>query len=305
MSFSSPRALEMAAKEAAKKSDLSTNRALTLFWWDRFLTRVFQGDEPEFVLKGGMSMLARMGTRFTKDIDLSTRESSLKFAQKKLIERASRDLGDFFHFEFLSAEPITINDEHLEGQRLTFSIFVGGVNRNKFTVDLVVGCNPIGMPEAVVPHHRLPIKGLIVSDYFLYPLVDTLADKISACLAIRPHGRESSRTKDLVDIVTIASTTEIHARELIVALKTVFTQQDIIRPQVFSIPQKWKQGGLNSQYRTQARDASLDSSLGAIEEAERLAKSMIDPILSKDVIDGHWNPQTQRWEDCQEQGENV
>jgi len=296
MTYHSPRAIESAAKEAAKKSPLETSRALTLFWWDRFLTRVFSSDEPEFVLKGGMSMLARMGSRFTKDIDLATEAENIDSAQSRLIELVSRDLGDFFHFEFISAEPITIANTNLTGRRLGFSVIIGGAERGRIRVDLVSGCNPVGFAEVVAPAHRLSVKGLVVSDYYLYPLVDTLADKICATLAPRSHNRGSSRTKDLVDIISIAQTAEFDACELATALNITLAQQGVARPQFFSIPQSWKTGGHNSQYRKLAQEASLSAPLDTVEVAERYAREMIDPILSHQIVDGIWNPISQQWE---------
>jgi hypothetical protein len=63
--------MESAIKDAARRSEMETDRAITLFWWDRFLSRVFSSAQPEFALKGGLGILARMGTRYTKDIDLA------------------------------------------------------------------------------------------------------------------------------------------------------------------------------------------------------------------------------------------
>lgn len=59
MRYKTPKALEMAVGEAARASVLDTNRAINNFCYHRLLVRVFSEDEPHFVLKGGLGMLAR------------------------------------------------------------------------------------------------------------------------------------------------------------------------------------------------------------------------------------------------------
>jgi hypothetical protein len=76
------RSLEMAikdiAKEAARKAGPGISAAgvdarIRQARFDRFLSRVFaEGERSEWLLKGGMSMLARVPlSRTTKDVDLA------------------------------------------------------------------------------------------------------------------------------------------------------------------------------------------------------------------------------------------
>ena len=55
----SPRALETAVKEAARRSPLDTSRVVAGFYFHRLLCRVFSEPGSPFVLKGGLSALAR------------------------------------------------------------------------------------------------------------------------------------------------------------------------------------------------------------------------------------------------------
>lgn len=81
MRYKTPAALEMAVKEAAKKSPLDTNRAIAGFYFHRLLCRVFSDPDSPFVLKGGQSVLARtVDARATRDIDLLARETSVEAA---------------------------------------------------------------------------------------------------------------------------------------------------------------------------------------------------------------------------------
>jgi hypothetical protein len=74
------RSLELAIKDAAKKaarqagpgtSAASVDAQIRQARFDRFLSRVFaEGEQSEWLLKGGMSMLARVPrSRTTKDVD--------------------------------------------------------------------------------------------------------------------------------------------------------------------------------------------------------------------------------------------
>jgi len=80
-SYGDWRSLELAIKDAAKKaarqagpgiSAASVDAQIRQARFDRFLSRVFaEGDRSEWLLKGGMSMLARVPrSRATKDVDL-------------------------------------------------------------------------------------------------------------------------------------------------------------------------------------------------------------------------------------------
>ena len=102
MRYKTPAALEMAVKEAAKKSPLDTNRAIAGFHFHRLLCRVFGDPDSPFVLKGGQSVLARtVDARATRDIDLLARETSVEAAVADLRRLAGIGLDDF------SASPST------------------------------------------------------------------------------------------------------------------------------------------------------------------------------------------------------
>ena len=80
MKYQTPAALENAILDSARRSEMDTSRAIELFWWDRFLSRIFISASDKFILKGGLSMLARMKSRYTRDIDLMTQESDIEDA---------------------------------------------------------------------------------------------------------------------------------------------------------------------------------------------------------------------------------
>ena len=96
MRYRSPKALEQAVKAAARRSGRDVGKAIAAFWRDRLLCRVFSTPEPEFVLKGGQGMLAKVpDARETRDIDLLGTSGNLDEALDELKALSSKDLGDY------------------------------------------------------------------------------------------------------------------------------------------------------------------------------------------------------------------
>jgi hypothetical protein len=77
------------------------------FAYDRLLARLFATGSSERILKGGVSMIARLGTaRHTADVDLVVRAASMDAALDALRVAAAQDLGDFFTFRFEGARAL-------------------------------------------------------------------------------------------------------------------------------------------------------------------------------------------------------
>ena len=126
MEYKSASALEMAIKEMAKISPLDTNRAISGFYFHRFLCRVFANNNSAFVLKGGQSVLARtLNARATRDIDLVSAHQSIEEALNNLKLLAQRDLNDFIYFEFKNALPIKNEDDYRSGLSVKFTPIIG------------------------------------------------------------------------------------------------------------------------------------------------------------------------------------
>lgn len=218
------RSLELAIKDAAKKaaqqagpevSAATVDAQIRQARFDRFLSRVFSaGEESEWLLKGGMSMLARVPrSRTTKDVDLaSLRAADLAEAERALAELVDADLGDHLTFRLVRSNPTGL-DENQPGLATRRCIFAcidvdEDTQIETVTVDVVVGPPPVGRPEVVEPANRLHLRRpLITHPYRLYPVADQIADKVCATMDTNyPGGKRSSRVKDLVDLVVLAHT---------------------------------------------------------------------------------------------------
>ena len=126
---------------------------------------------------------------------------------------AEADLGDFVVFEFVGAVPIKVEDEYRSGLKVAFVPLLGGKRLQEVSIDLVADRVACGEPEIVTPADRIDVAGVPMFDYRVYPLANSLADKL--CAMVETHdGKPSSRIKDLVDVAIYATTVDIDGGEL-------------------------------------------------------------------------------------------
>lgn len=292
--YATPKALEMAVKEAAKASPLDTNRAIAGFYFHRLLYRVFSDPETPYVLKGGLGMLARTAdARATRDIDLVTGGIDIDEAVRDLRRLAEKDAGDFVVFEFRGAEPIKADDEYRDGRTVRFDAYLGSKMVQRVSVDLVADGIGAGEPDWLRPADRLEVNGLAVCDYPVYPLSRAVADKF--CGIVERHGgRPSSRVKDLADIVKYALTEDFEADGLSGELKRESSARGIELGGEFKIPEEWG-ASHEAQYSKVARQASITGPAATMEGALALAKSFLDPALSDAEAGAVWDHSTLTW----------
>ena len=244
------RSLELAIKDAAKKaarlagpgvSAATVDAQIRQAPYDRFLSRVFaRGEQSEWLLKGGMSMLARVPrARTTKDVDLAALHvAALTDAEAALTSLVAVNLSDHLTFRLVRAMPTGLGDNQPEvaTRRYVFACFdVDTDNQiDTITVDVVVGPSPVGRPEVVEPANRLHLRRpLVTHPYRLYPVADQLADKVCATMDTNyPGGKRSSRVKDLVDLVVLAHTQTVDLAELrqAVEAKRLISKHRSVRP---------------------------------------------------------------------------
>jgi hypothetical protein len=251
------RSLELAIKDAAKKaarqagpgiSAASVDAQIRQARFDRFLCRVFAGGEQsEWLLKDGMSMLARVPrSRTTKDVDLAALHASdLAGAERALAALVEVDLADHLTFRLIRSAPTGLgeNQPGVATRRYFFACIDAGHDTQVDTVvvDVVVGPPPVGRPEVVEPANRLYLRRpLITLPYRLYPVADQVADKVCATMDTHyPGGKRSSRVKDLVDLVVIARTQTVDFDELRAAIGSKRELSGIAPFEHFGVPAEW------------------------------------------------------------------
>src|SRR2546421_1375563 len=297
--YGSPAALRAALTDRLKKlaacSPFTVTELHRQFAYDRLLARVFSApDADRWVLKGAAALLARLDVaRHSKDVDLSWQSTvDLVEAEHAFRAAAGRYVGDYFVFDVGPAAPL-VGDK---GLRFAVVAGLGGRPFAAFSVDLVAGQSMTTAPEAVAPLVAVEIPGLLRVDYRAYPLVDHIADKVSACLETHARGggtvTVSSRYKDLVDLVLIARTQQPAAADLRRAVLSETGRRSVGLPPEFVMPGPlWPAG-----YEAKAAEGPQLGELGRFPAAMALVKKMLDPVLAGTAV-GRWDPDRTEWTD--------
>lgn len=294
--YRSALALEQAVKAAARRSGQDVGRAVEGFYAGRLLERVFSEERKPFVLKGGRGILARtLDARYTTDTDFLYRGDDLEEALGELKRLASKDLGDRMEFRFVSADKIAATQEYRDGCRARFEVVLDGTRRkSEIAIDLVADPVELGKADLVTPANRLDVKGLAVFDYLVYPVERTVADKVCATMQSYPGGRESSRVKDLVDLVLHVTRYGMAGSDLSKAIEREAGIRGINPLGAFRVPDSWR-GPRERAYKKAAAEAKLPDRWLGVADAERVVKKCVDPAIRRQVEGLEWDPKKLEW----------
>lgn len=287
----------MAVKEAARKSERDTNRALSDYYNGRLVERIFSEAAPAFVLKGGRGMLARnVRARYTRDTDFAFHGEGIEEAVSEIKRIARIDLGDYIEFRFVSAVSIAQDQEYREGCRVVFDIVFGGAKRmGEASLDLVVEEVAQEDADRVSPENRLEIEGLPVFDYLVYPVASAVADKACATMQKYSGGRSSSRVRDLVDIVVYLTTETMSGVELERRIDTQSGIRRIAPLEQFFVPELWHTASFKKAFSKLAEEAGLPDDLRDLASSEAFAKACLDPAIGHEVSKRIWSPESRSW----------
>lgn len=296
--YATPGAVEAAIAAAARKAftadhSLTIQERIRLEYFHRFLSRVFsETDDSDWMLKGGTAMLARVASaRTTIDVDLFRRSRTLDTALVDLRRLAAVDLGDFFRFDYTGySNAVDGNQQtYTEGYQVSFDVYVGAKKKDSFHVDLVVNVVTTGEVEIAEPANALELPKLPSHPYRLYPVVDQIADKVCATLALY-SGRPSSREKDLVDLVVLAATQTVDATKLRRALDVEARVRSLRLPGAFDTPANW-----GARYAKLASNVPACANFGTVELARELMLTFLNPVLRDDASGLTWWPESLTW----------
>lgn len=303
MNFASPSAfrkyLTVQAKNTARTTGRTVGDLLQQHYLARLMARVFHDDPVGWLIKGGQAMLVRYpDARHSRDVDLvysGNDEPDMDEAVAALRRAADIDLHDFVRFDFYDSRKPSVDSS---GRSVRFNTYIGTTMVVTLGVDLVVDHQPIGTPVTRKLEPVIDIDDDVVWPFVrLYPIIDTLADKISAMLEL--HGEDnapSSRYRDLVDLILIIQAEHIDGPELHAVLRTEVARRQarnivITLPQAFTSPDPdtWPVG-----YRKQAANVPGLDEFRTMDTALALAATFIDPLLIGQPP-GNWNPQRREW----------
>lgn len=284
------RALETRLLEHSRNTSLPLVRLRRTVAFERVLARLCQAAPERWLLKGGLALDYRLGARArtTKDMDLA-RYDGESAATADLLAAQRLDLGDFF---VIRGERTATLDAALEGAAVRYRVRVELASRPFETVTLDVGFAPQSSfhPETLTTSHLLSFAGIASFAVPALPLPQHVAEKVHAYT--RTYGEAASastRVKDLVDLVLIASSEAIAAGALRRALEETFTTRatHTLPPHLPPPPLLW-----DIPYRKLATEVGLDPNLTS---GHLAASRFLDPILAHDTTGGLWDPTSQTW----------
>jgi hypothetical protein len=282
-------ALEDRLKAEAAATGLGIARLRKRVAFELLLHRLVAVARDRWVLKGALALDFRFDstTRPTRDMDLG-RADDEQAAIEDFAAAQQLALGDYFNFIVLRTDALDDADDF---RAIRFHVTAELADRvfERFIVDVGFADSPSWTPDTIETSDLLSFAGIDRIQVPALPLPQHIAEKVHAYTRkYGPSGRASTRPKDLVDILLIASSATIDAAELRAALESTFGQREQ-QPLPSSLPPpptNW-----HEQYRKLATDVDVEPEL---DNAFASAAEFLDPILAGQV-DGEWKPQTRSW----------
>ncbi len=222
------KSLEARLKNRAAQSGVDLQRLRRKVAFDRFLARIFFGDNKDFALKGGYAMELRLSNaRSTKDIDLTClsrfREGLGNVGDliRDDLQRLARiDLGDFFVFQVGEAKMELANVPY-GGARYSVSAILDGRLFVGFQLDVGVDA-VVKDTEIIETTDWLGFCGIPPSEISMIRIEQQFAEKLHVYTFPRTD-RVNMRVKDLVDMVLLLKMRSLDKVLLSQALQEVFT----------------------------------------------------------------------------------
>jgi len=292
MTYSTGASFRRALEDRLRMQSLQTGvplvRLRKLVVFDRFLVRLTQDQPDAWVVKGGFALQLRLGNRArtTKDIDILLTRPSADIHQV-LVHAALLDVGDWFQFEV--ERPVDdLSEDKAGGARFLVRGLLDGRRFETFHIDVGQGDALLEPVEILTTPTLLAFAGIPPAEIPCYPLSQQVAEKTHAYTRPHPAG-QSSRVKDLVDILLIASLGPMNARALHQALEATFNERRTHAlpqhlpepPSTWSLPFGRLAGEIGLEYPT-------------LSDASEAARRFLDPVLRGEAA-GMWDPVAWSW----------
>ena len=247
-------------------------------------------------LKGGNALIWRDSTaRATKDLDLYNRASqTIQEAIKVFIDSVESNPQAIPPLDVQMRVEI-LGEPHREGKRESqalrvFIIPPHGEGQVRVNIDLVVGCCVTGIHEVRGNKSLADIFNVDINDLpevNLYPIVDHIADKVSATMQSYSDNRPSSRVKYLVDIIILSrqgTDSNISFVDLFTAIESERHQRNI-KPYYhgFVVPENWTE----PMYHKESK--SVKGIPQKLEDAVLEAQQFLNPVIFEEARGKSWN----------------
>ncbi|QOY88534.1 nucleotidyl transferase AbiEii/AbiGii toxin family protein [Paludibaculum fermentans] len=248
--------LEERLKRSAHEEAVDLQRLRRQVAFDRFLARLFQDRQTDWVLKGGYAMELRFhAARATKDLDFTVRAKSsgvLGYLQ----EAGALDIGDFFSFRIGEAT-MDLDGAPYGGARYPVEAILGSRTFVKFHLDVGVGDIIVEPLEFVRTRDWLAFAGVPPPDVPMIQREQQFAEKLHAYTLPRPAA-PNSRVRDLVDLVLLIRSGTLEQTRVVGSLRETFARRDThqIPRKLEAPPESWV-----APFAALAEECSLDVSV--------------------------------------------
>lgn len=284
-------ALETRLLEHSRRTGLSLVRLRKSVVFSRFLARLLAAAPDRWVLKGGLAMDYRFGSRVrtTKDMDLA-RTGDEEAATEDLLAAQTVELGDYCTFEIERTGQL----DEMDGARaIRYHVrcLVGGRLFEEVVIDIGFDLPEGWDPELIEGPDLLGFADIDPVKAPTLPLELQVAEKVHAYTrGYGDSGAPSTRVKDLIDLALISREGPLDAAKLARALIETFEHrgQHEAPARLPEPPAQW-----TTPYGVLAREVGLPPNLT---EGFTIASAMLDAVLGGTVTDGSWDRRQGRWE---------
>jgi len=200
---------------------------------------------------------------------------------------ASTDLADWFEFEV--GEPVeAATGAPASGFRFPIRCLLDGRQFETFHLDAGYGDPIIEVPDVLTAPDLLGFAEIAPATVRCYPLTTQIAEKLHTYTRTYASG-ETSRARDVADILLAASLMEFNSAKLRQAIEATFQARAS-----HAIPQEMPDPPtpITASYRELARE--LDLPWPTIEEAGQAVAQFLNPVL-KGVAGPKWDPVAWKW----------
>ena len=284
-------ALETRLLEHSRRTGLSLVRLRKSVVFSRLLARLLAVAPDRWVLKGGLAMDYRFGSRVrtTKDMDLASIGDE-EAAAEDLIAAQAVDLGDYFTFQIERTGQL----DEMEGARASryhVRCLLAGRLFEEVVIDVGFDLPEGWVPELIEGPDLLGFADIDPVEAPTLPLELQVAEKVHAYTRrYGESGVSSTRVKDLIDLVLIGTGATLDAATLARALRDTFdhrAKHDLPKS-LPEPPADWA-----TPYGALAREVDLSPDLA---EAFKVASAMLDPVLANSVTGGSWDRTKREWD---------
>jgi len=253
---------------------------------ERLMARLARVAPGRWALKGGLAMDTRLPghARASMDMDID-HVLGATAAREDLSRAASEDLDDHFAFALLGTEEVQEGGRRL-ALRYRFEASVAGVAFEPLQVDVTTLAPEVWEVEPAQRPGLLSNVGLGPIEVMLVPLERQVAEKLHAYT--RRYNGESTRVRDLVDLVIIRQFETVDARRLRDEITRTFARRGThpVPDRLPAPPADWA--------RAFAGEAEVLGIPRTLAEGFDLAATWLDPVL-QGTAKGVWHPKRQVW----------